>query len=520
MKYSNHLLFFLYLLFFNCQPAELFSQHFIEVQDQVNVHPKLDDYWTGASWIDVDNDDDLDLFLTNRIPGRSPRTNKLFLNQKGHFVEHKKGILIEDPGYWFGLSWGDYNNDGLTDVIVAGFPSALYKNLGDGLFKKVQEGIFEDPTLAGICVAWGDFNHDGQLDFILTRPEWIPGPPSSGEPGAPRLMINTGPPAYQFVEKKGTELDLAGKDTYMQPTLSDFDDDGDLDIFIAMGSGAPKQDLMYRNMIKETGQLDFKRIQGITISDDPIEGNQWSFEDLDNDGDLDAYVTNWANMVDNQPKARPNNLYIKKGADYKKIKSGPIVNDLELSTSAAWGDYDNDGDLDVVVVTDSTFSLKYYQNDGKGNFKAMDAGQISGTVKHQSSCSAGDYDGDGDLDLFIPGPGENSSFFKNELNNKNHWVSLKLVGTKSNRSAIGAKVWLTAELSGTTVTQRREVSGASTYFGTNSPWVHFGLGDATTIQQLKVEWPSGRKEWFKDIAVDQLQELKEGKGSAIIKSRE
>lgn len=513
MKNANHLL-FIFMLFCGLYwPKCLSGQEFREVKNQPPAHPELDDYWTGASWIDVDNDNDLDLFLTNRIPGQDPRTNKLYLNQNGKFLEQKTGVLVDDQGYWFGVSWGDYNNDGLVDALVAGYPMALYKNLGQGVFEKVKEGTLKDPTLAGICAAWGDFNLDGNLDFILTRPEWIPGPPRSGEPGGPQVLLSTGPPAYHFNLYIGSDLEVAGRDTYMQPTLSDFDDDGDLDLFIGMGSGVPKPDQMYRNMV-EYGMLGFSRIQGTTLSDDPVEGNQWSFEDIDNDGDLDAFVTNWAIMVNNKPQARPNNLYIKDREGYKKVKKGPLVTDPAMSTSAAWGDYDNDGDLDVVVVTDSAFSLKYYQNDGKGNFNSVKAGQLQSIYKHQSSCSAGDFDGDGDLDLFIPGPGDNSSFLENELKNKNHWVNLQLIGTKSNRSAIGAKVWLAAKINGKDVTQRREVSGASTFFGTNSLEVHFGLGDAKRIDTLKVIWPSGRKEIFKGIKLDKKQQLVEGQGTA------
>jgi len=445
------------------------------------------------------------------------RTNKLFLNQNGNFKALAEGILVNDEGYWFGQSWGDYNNDGLMDVFVAGFPGALYKNKGNGQFEKVTSGALSQPTLAGICVAWGDFNNDGYLDFILTRPEWLQGPPHCGTAGSPHIMINEGPPDFDFTRLVGTDVSIPEKDTYMQPTLSDYDDDGDLDIFIGMGSGAPKADLMYQNMWEEKGKLDFKKMSGGTLSEDLIEGNQWSFPDIDNDGDLDAFVTNWANMVDNKAIPRPNNLYVNEKGEYKKVKKGALVNDKELSSTCSWGDFDNDGDLDVVIVTDSTYSLRYYKNDGKGNFTYDKAGDLGGIVRHQSGVSAGDYDNDGDLDLYVPGPGENSAFLRNDLDSDNHWVGFKLEGKKSNKSAIGAKLWLKAMVNGKMVTQRREVSGASNFFGTDALNPHFGLGNATEVVHLTVEWPSGKSEVFKKIEIDKLQRIVEGEGMVLIK---
>ncbi len=518
MNSLKNVCFIVLLAFANISPSNLLSQSFVEIKDLIISNPGLEEYWTGASWIDIDNDGDEDLFLTNRKPGISPRKNKLFINENGKFKPVTKGILVEDPGYWFGLSWGDYNNDGLKDLLVAGFPGALYKNLGDGNFEKIRGNVFDDPTFAGICVAWGDFNLDGHLDFILTRPEWIQGPPNSGQPASPKLMINSGPPSYSFSQWQGIKLGPKEKDTYMQPILSDYDDDGDLDIFIGMGSGAPKPDVMFQNLMKEKGSLDFKAITGKVISDDPIEGNQWCFEDIDNDGDLDAFVTNWANMVDNKAIPRPNNLYLNNNGVYQKITKGEIVEDLDLSSTASWGDYDNDGDLDLVVVSDSTYSLRYYENNGKGEFSHKNVGVLNTITKHQSGISTGDYDNDGDLDLFIPGPGMNNSLLKNELDNGHHWLKLDLVGTSSNKSAIGAKIWLKAIIDGKEVTQRREVSGANTFFGMNSLIQHFGLGNASSIKELKIIWPTGKKELFKVDKLNALQKIIEGKGFQLIQT--
>ncbi|GAB5398472.1 MAG: hypothetical protein Aureis2KO_00570 [Aureisphaera sp.] len=508
MKTKSTLLITLVCLVFGFSKTS-YAQNFVQVNGQPISITNLDDYWTGAAWIDVDNDDDLDLFLTNRVTGTTPRKNKLYLNEAGNFTEITTGTLVNELGFWFGNTWGDYNNDGLMDVFVAGYPGRLFTNMGNGTFEKVTVGEVADPQLAGISAAFGDFNNDGNLDLIQVRPNWLAGPPSTGDPGSPWIMINEGPPNYTFNRLLGTEVNDPTDGTYLHPTLSDFDSDGDLDIFIGMGSGMPMQDLMYRNRFSETGTLDFERITGITLSDDLVEGNQWSFIDIDNDQDLDAYLTNWA-TTDSQGNTIPkeNSLYRNNSGSYIEDTIDIIAADPSLTSTVSWGDYDNDGDLDAITVCDAGHTLDYYQNDGNGNFTKIMAGELGTTDKNQSGCSNGDYDNDGDLDLFIPGPGADNSFFRNDLSNGNNWVKFELLGTVSNKAGIGSKVWITS--SGTT--QMREVSTSSTFFGMNSLIQHFGLGLATSLDQILVQWPTGLTELFDGFGINDTHVLEEGQG--------
>ncbi|MBX2828146.1 MAG: VCBS repeat-containing protein [Flavobacteriaceae bacterium] len=493
----------------------IYSQNFVQVNGQPNSITNLDDYWTGAAWVDIDNDDDLDLFLTNRLPGTTQRKNKLYTNDAGNFTEVTSGTLVDDFGFWFGNTWGDYNNDDLIDVYVAGYPGRLYTNLGNGNFEKVITGAIADPEMAGISAAFGDFNNDGNLDLIQVRPNWLAGPPSTGNPGSPWIMINDGPPNYTFTRLLDTDVNDPTDGTYLHPTLSDFDGDGDLDIFIGMGSGMPMQDLMYRNLLAQTGNLDFQRITGIPLSDDLVEGNQWSFIDIDNDQDLDAYLTNWATM-DGSGNTIPaaNSLYRNNSGSYLEDTSDIIATDPSLTSTVSWGDYDNDGDLDAITACDAGHELDYYQNDGAGNFIKINAGELGTTDKNQSGASNGDYDNDGDLDIFIPGPGVDNSFFRNDLANGNNWVKFKLKGTESNQSGIGAKVWITSQ----GITQMREVSAASTFFGMNSLIQHFGLNTASSLDQVLVQWPTGSLESFDGLGINSTHVLEEGQGVLSVES--
>ena len=503
------------LLLFYLFTQGLLAQNFVRVTDPANPlsETNLLDYWTGATWVDIDNDDDLDLFLTNRQPGIVPKTNKLYLNVSNTFMPIDTGALVTDAGYWFGCSWGDYDNDGDLDVHVAGLPSRLYRNEGTGYFVEITSGTIASSTHAGIGTAWGDFNRDGYLDLLTIWPNWLPGPPIAGAPGAPHLMINSGPPDYTFTRLQNTPITGPANDTYLHPTLADYDDDGDLDVFLGMGSGAPKPDLLYRNLLVEEGTLDFEKMEDDPLATSLVEGNQWSWQDIDNDGDLDGFLTNWATTsANNTTVPAHNSLYRNDCGSFVSITDGVIVTDEDMSSTSSWGDYDNDGDLDCVVVTDSTHFLKYYENDGQGHFQVQNAGELGTLDFHQSGASNGDFDGDGDLDLFIPGPGPHQAFLRNDLDNGHHWVRFKLIGTESNHAAIGAKLFLKATINGQAVWQRRDISASSTFFGHNSLWPHFGLGDAGAIDSLRIEWPSGNVDHYEFMQVDEFYTLTEGDG--------
>jgi hypothetical protein len=259
--------------------------------------------------------------------------------------------------------------------------------------------------------------------------------------------------------------------------------------------------------------LDFEQITGTVLSSTPVEGNQWSFVDIDNDQDFDAYITNWGIPSGGGTNiGQENGLFLNNAGTYTPITDDPISTTPSLTSTVIWGDFDNDADLDAITPSDAGYIVHYYQNDGNGNFTIINAGELGTTDKNQSGGSAGDYDNDGDLDLFIPGPGADNSFFRNDLSNGNNWVKFKLIGTASNKTGIGAKIWVSSN----SIVQMRELLGSSTFFGTNSLLQHFGLGASNNIDNITVEWPSGLRETFSNVNINDINELTEGTGTLSI----
>jgi Leucine-rich repeat (LRR) protein len=230
-------------------------------------------------------------------------------------------------------------------------------------------------------------------------------------------------------------------------------------------------------------------------------GSSWG--DYDNDGDLDLFVAN--------ASSQDNFLYANNGnGTFTELTTGPVVTDGGNSAGSSWGDYDSDGDLDLFVANTQNQDNFLYANDGDGTFTKVTTGPVvsDGSVSYGSSW--GDYDNDGDLDLVVANYNQNNFLYAN-VGNANHWINLQLVGRQSNVSAIGAKVRIRAAIGGSPVWQLCEISGQTGggYGSQNSLNAEFGLGDATTIDSIKVEWPSGIAWDTTDVAVDQFLTITE-----------
>ena len=221
-------------------------------------------------------------------------------------------------------------------------------------------------------------------------------------------------------------------------------------------------------------------------------GSSWG--DYDNDGDLDLFVANSGN----------NFLYTNNGGgSFTAITTGPVVTDGGISFSGSWGDYDNDGDLDLFVANSGNNFL--YANNGDGSFTAITTGVVVTSGGTSFGSSWGDYDNDGDLDLFVANFNQNNFLYANN-GNANNWINLRLLGTHSNVSALGAKVHIKATLSGVEMWQLSEISGQTGggYGGQNSLNAEFGLGDATIVDSIRIEWPRGIVWDTTNVAVNQF----------------
>jgi hypothetical protein len=459
----------------------------VDVLNPLANHVGVAGYY-GVSWIDYDGDGDLDLFAN---PG------SLYRNDGGGtFASVATVIGIGQLSLNPGNAWADYDNDGDLDVYTSGIPSYLYRNVGGGLFTQILTGAIGNGNAnrAWSC-SWADMDNDGDADLFLTSPCGFVGNPCLTN----LVYLNDGPPNYTFT-KQDTGVVVTGFAAYTVGTWSDYDLDGDQDLFIGSGpaTNVSAVDNLYRNQFVETGDAGFfTRITTSPIATDLLDGQMWNWVDYDHDRDLDGYVTNWGAGG----SVTINRLYRNDGGVYVDPAAGAIDAELRVSLGSLWGDYDNDGDLDCYVTNDVGQRDSHYRNNGLGSFTSVISGPSAENITHRGGSNA-DYDGDGDLDLFLGGPGTDSRLYRNDTANGNGWIQVHCVGTVSNRAAIGARVELRAVISGTPRWQMREVSSQNTFNGHNMLTTHFGLGNAAAVDTALVHWPSGTVDTLVNLAIN------------------
>ena len=482
----------LLLVFFVFINLNTFAQIFTKITEGPLVNDKSDGI--GCTWGDYDNDGDLDVFIAVSQPSLNNPNRRNFLYQNNCNGQFTKiiaipGDMVTDEEISNTATWVDYDNDDDLDLFVTNQPgkNSLYRNNGDGTFSKIiNNAIVNDITPARGC-GWADYDNDGDIDLAISH---------IGN----NLYNNSGDGTFTKI----TTGDIASFSGFSLSTAwADFDNDGDMDLFIA--NGIIKR-LFYRN----NGDGTFSLITTIPIITDQssfILGCTWA--DYDNDLDLDLFLTTGLGN-------RKNFLYRNNNdGTFTQITNGPLVNDLsDTQGSSLWGDYDNDGDLDVFVTNIGQNFL--YQNNGNGTFSRI-TNEIVETDIIVESWSAVwvDFDNDGDLDLFVPNAfGSPNNFLYLNNGNANHWIDIKCVGTISNRSAVGARVFAKANINGFDTWQMREINiNANGFFSGGIPPlnVHLGFGDATIIDSLRIVWPtSGITQIFTNVAVDQFIEITEG----------
>jgi len=420
---------------------------------------------SGSSWADVDNDGDMDLFLPNQWTN-----NNLYINDgDGTFTEVTSDPVVDEiTSYSNGSSWADYDDDDDMDLFVTTVwgdnnVNYLYTNDGDGTFTKVTSGDIVNTQHMSWGGVWGDYDNDNDLDIIVAAHE---------NNMHEIVYINDG---------DGTFTTFAGnninQDNYGSKNVNwiDYDNDDDFDIFIC--NRGDKNTLLRNN-----GDGTHTKISDNTLVNNPASSSSSSWGDYDNDLDLDLFVGNTS----------PNKLYTNNGdGTFTSVSNGQVVTDYHYTHGSNWGDIDNDGDLDILVLSkyqDETAINLIYSNNGDGTFTrefATGAERSGGT-----SGSFCDYDQDGDLDLMLAQESK-SHFLKNNYAGSNNWLVIRLNGSTSNTTGIGARVKVKATINGQEVWQMREINGNSGLNAMNSQEAHFGLGNATDAEMILVEWPSG-----------------------------
>jgi hypothetical protein len=510
----------------------------------VSGHPQHADYVIeamscGVAFFDYDNDGWLDIVVLtgSRFGDPSATASKRLYknNRDGTLTDVTKSAGLFSDGYEYGVTIGDYNNDGFDDMFVTGWGrNALYRNNGDGTFTDVTRpaGLLNTEPRFGSGCAFVDYDRDGRLDLFVSNYltfdiDSVPRAGKSkscsenlfcGPRGLPygrhSLYHNNGDGTFTDVtEKAGIARTPGGYG--LTAVAADFDNDGWPDIYVACDS---TPSLMFRN--NHDGTFTEQAIEtGVALSDDGTvqAGMGLGVGDLRLDGNLHIVKTHFSGDTPG--------VYLNDGKG--NFRDGTMRSGLGVETRfIEWGvgvaDLDNDGNPDIFIVTGGIYpELKeqyntprvIFRNLGNGRFEELvgQAGPGIDAAHSSRGCAFGDFDNDGDVDIVIINHNEPPSLLRNDADPVNHWLKVKLTGVESNRSAIGARVVVRYDGR----IQAEEVLSQSSYLSVNDSRLHFGLG-AAEVADIEIRWPLGKVEKIEKVAANQLVHVKEGSG--IVKS--
>jgi hypothetical protein len=498
----------------------------------------------GCAFFDYDNDGWMDIFI---LGGRrledtpADASNRLYKNNRdGTFTDVTRKAGLWDAGWAVGVCVGDYNNDGFEDLFLTYYgQNKLYRNNGDGTFTDVtaKAGLLREATHFGSGCTFLDYNRDGHLDLFVSNYVEIDlahaSKPSLDIPNcnyegvatacgpkglrAPQHLLyrNNGNGTFTDVSKESGIAAITG--SYGLTAVSfDADEDGWPDIFVACDTTSSLLLINNRDgTFREEGLLS-----GVAISPDgmAMAGMGVAIGDYDLDGHLDIFKTHF--------QLQPSGLYryIGKGEFEDQAYPAKLAGERAyVSWGAGIVDLDNDGYPDIFWVTGNVYAeierinpkFPYkgprilFRNRGDGTFSRLgdEAGSAINALHVSRGSAFGDFDNDGDMDIVIMNQNEPPSLLRNDAPRGNHWLKIRLEGTKSNRSAIGARVL--ARYGGKV--QAQAVLSQASYVSSNDPRLHFGLG-AETAADIEVYWPSGAVEKYPAQAANRLITILEGHG--------
>ena len=504
----------------------------------------------GVALFDFDNDGDLDLYF---IQGKSlddkktlfslPKTqasgNRLFRNElipsgKLRFVDvtEKSGLGLK--AYGMGAASGDYDNDGFTDLYVTNFGSnALFHNNGNGTFSNVTESAKVDDPRWSSSAAFLDYDQDGDLDlFVCNYVDFTVA--ANKQCNAPTGQIDyCGPQQYRGLPDKLFRNDGNGKfsDVTQESgiaaaygpglgvTCADFNGDNLVDIYVANDGAA---NLLWIN--QGNGKFSEEGLfagAAYSMEGVPRAGMGVTAGDFDHDGDEDLLVTNLTKEGSTLYRNSGKGIFSDASAEFKISQLSLVFTGFGVN----WFDYDNDSWMDLFFANGSVtlqpllagqpfpYHLRnqIFHNENGQSFKEIASENSPALQLSEVSRGAafGDIDNDGDVDCVISNNSGFARIMLNENKNKNHWISFQLIGKQDNRQAIGAKIELKVN-DKFSLHQRVHTDGS--YLSANDSRVHFGLGQANSVESVQVTWTNGKKENFSKINIDSQNNLVQGSG--------
>ncbi len=494
----------------------------------------------GVALFDMDGDDDLDLYFVQSgaciASADDCAPNQLYRNNgDGTFVNVTEGSGADHRGYGMGVACGDYDNDGDVDLYATYLgPNVLLRNDGEGHFTDVSAPAGVDDDAWGASTAFVDYDHDGDLDlYVANYIDWfidrdLPcyndrgeldycGPVSYDAPARDVLYRNNGDGTFTDVSKEALRHEYFGNG--LGVICGDFTGDGLVDIFVA-------NDGMRDQLWANQGDGTFHDVGltwgcGYDNNGQPKAGMGLTAADIDDDGDLDFMVCNLATESDSF-FLNANGFFLDSTASVGLAAASRSFTRFGM----AWVDLDNDAYLDLYQANGRIARHgKHYSDDpyaepnllmqgGPGPwFSAMEpVGGTAELLAHTSRGAAfGDIDNDGAMDIVVVNRDARAYVLRNVAPDRGHWIALRVID-EHGRDAFGATVRMI--LADRRIA--RDVRAAYSYFASNDPRVHLGLGEATSVTDVTITWTDGTTESFGDLSADQFTTLKRGEGTAVL----
>jgi len=501
----------------------------------------------GVALFDCDNDGKLDIVtvkdstVDRYLNGADLMITLYHQDSDLHFTDVTVQSGLTARGWGMGVAIGDFDNDGLPDIYITGYGhNVLYHNLGGCKFEDVTEKAHVAGGGFSVGAAWADYDRDGYLDLFVSRyinsdVHNLPKPGATTfsyrgqEMEIPSLngqtdihYRNRGDGTFEEVSEKAGVAN-PGKRLGMGVAWADYDNDGWPDLLVTNDMGP---NFLYHNL--HNGSFEEVGLwAGIAVSEEGEDlGNMaGDFADIDHSGEFSLLITRYAHQ--------PISLYQRRdGKGFANITWTShlgSIDDRAVRWGSGFADFDNDGWPDILVANGNFTPiidaipgeprygepLQLFRNNGNLTFSEVSdhSGLNAGPLHSRRGTAFGDINNDGSVDAVVYNAGGPPSVFLNVTGDTNHRVLFRLVGTKSNRSAIGARMIVTtASAPGKTIEQMDEVRGGGSYLSSNDQRLHFGLGAAGVMKRVQIWWPSGQKEELRNIPADALYSVVEGKG--------